>query len=330
MKKPIRYTLIIAAVVLLTLLIPVTYVTFFLPNVGPAPELSIELTQERIERGSYLANHVMMCTDCHALRDFTKFAGPIKEGTLGAGGEVFDRDNIGLPGRFVAPNLTPAALGDWTDGELFRAITSGVSRDGKALFPIMPYPSYSQMDEEDIFSVIAYLRTLEPVEFERPPSEYDFPVNLLINTMPVKPDLRPAPRRSDLVDYGRYLVNAASCADCHTRIEKGRFVGKPMAGGNEFAMPGGGVLRAANITPHETGIGNWTKEQFIGRFKQYADSAYVPHTVEPGQFQTMMPWLMYAGMEEEDLGAIYEYLRTLEPANNEVIMFSPAEIVTKP
>ena len=325
MKKTVFYISVILGVLLLILTGFISYVKFGLPNVGPAPDITIELTEEKIDRGRYLANHVMLCMDCHAVRDFSLYAGPLKPGTKGAGGEVFDRDNMGLPGSFVAPNLTPAALGDWTDGEIFRAITSGVSKDGTSLFPIMPYPNYSQLAEEDIHAVIAYLRTLEPIEYERPPSEYDFPVNILINTMPVKPNLQPKPKREDIIDYGRYLVTAAACADCHTRIEKGSFVGDMLAGGNEFKLPDGSIVRSANITPHETGIGNWTKEQFITRFKVYADTAYVPRRVEPGQFQTMMPWLMYAEMDEEDLGAIYEYLRTVQPAENRIELFSASQ-----
>lgn len=323
MNRLIRYLLYIIGILVVTIAFIVGYITFFLPNIGPAPDLKIEITEERVERGKYLANHVMLCMDCHAVRDFTLFAGPLKPGTKGVGGELFDRDNIGVPGSFTAPNVTPAALGNWTDGEIFRAITSGVSKDGSALFPIMPYPNYSQLDEEDIYAVIAYLRSLEPVEFERPPSEYDFPVNLLINTMPMKANMQPKPDKSDVVDYGRYLVTAAACSDCHTRMENGRFVGEPFAGGNEYPMPGG-TVRSANITPHETGIGSWTKEQFITRFKIYADTTYVPHQVQPGQFQTMMPWLMYAEMKEEDLAAIYDYLRTIPAGENRLELFSPA------
>ncbi|MCC5942502.1 MAG: cytochrome C [Balneolaceae bacterium] len=319
-----RYILYILGIFVVMIAVIVSYLSFFLPNVGPAPDITIELTEERVQRGEYLANYVMLCTDCHAVRDFNQFAGPLKPGTLGAGGELFDRENVGIPGSMVAPNLTPAALADWTDGEIFRAITSGVSKDGSALFPIMPYPNYSQLDKEDIYAVIAYLRTLEPVEFERPPSEYDFPVNLLINTMPMKPNMQTKPPKSDVINYGRYLVTAAACNDCHTRIERGEFVGEPFAGGNTFVMQGGGVVTSANITPHQTGIGNWTKEQFVTRFKMYADTSYVPHEVKPGQFQTIMPWIMYGGMDEEDLGAIYEYLRTLEPVDNLVEIFTPA------
>ncbi len=323
MNRLLRYILYIIAILVVTVASIAGYILFFLPNTGPPPDISIEITEERVERGKYLANHVMLCMDCHAVRDFSLFSGPPFPETVGAGGEVFDQE-IGLPGSFTSKNLTPAALGDWTDGEIFRAITSGVSRDGSALFPIMPYQHYSQLDEEDIYAVIAYLRTLDPVENEIAPSKADFPVSILINTMPVKPNMQPRPEKHDVINYGRYLITAAACTDCHTLMVRGEYVGEPYAGGNEFPMPGGSIVRAANLTPHETGIGNWTKDEFVARFKIYADSAYVHQHVQPGHFQTYMPWTMYAGMDEDDLGAIYEYLRTIAPVDNRVQLFTPA------
>lgn len=323
MKKGLRYLLYLAGILLLLIISLVGYVTMALPNVGPAPDLTVEITDERIERGKYLANHVMLCMDCHAVRDFSLYAGPPTPGTLGGGGDVFDQ-NMGFPGRFVSRNLTPTSLIDWTDGEIFRAITSGVSRDGTALFPVMPYPHYSQLDEQDIHAVIAYLRTLEPVENELESSKADFPVNIIINTMPVKSDLKKRPAKENVIKYGRYMITAAACTDCHTRMEGGKYVGAPYAGGNEFLFPDGSVVCASNITPHETtGIGSWTKEMFVARFKMYADSTYLPRKILPGELQTLMPWQMYGGMSEEDLGAIYEYLRTVPAVENIVVRFTP-------
>ncbi len=322
MKKSFRYILYLCTILLVMILCVVIYLTMFLPNVGPPPDIQVEMSPENIERGNYLANHVMLCMDCHAERDFTLYAGPPRPGTLGTGGEVFDQ-SIGLPGRFVSPNLTPFALGEWTDGEIYRAVTSGVSRDGRALFPIMPYPNYSQLDDEDIYAVIAYLRSLEPVEKEIEPSKADFPVSLLMNTMPVKPSPQKRPDPDDIIPYGRYLITAAACSDCHTRMERGAFVGEPYAGGNEYLLPGGAIVRSVNITPHETGIGLWSKEQFISRFKAHADTLFTPHLVEPGKFQTIMPWQMYAGMSEDDLAAIYAYLMSLPAVENKVEVFTP-------
>lgn len=324
MKKGIKYLSVIFIILLVAIGSVITYIKIALPNVGPAPDITVDITDEKVEHGKYLANHVMLCMDCHAVRDFSLFAGPPIPETLGAGGEEFNRE-MGLPGRFIAPNLTPAALGDWTDGEIFRAIVSGVSKDGSALFPIMPYPHYSTLDEEDIYSVIAYLRTLEPVQYDLPDREIDFPVNIIINTIPMKPELTTKPSKDNIIDYGRYVITAAACMDCHTLIEKGEFVGEPYAGGNEFPLPDGSVARSANLTPHESGIGSWTKEQFVARFKAYSkENGYEYQKVSPGQFQTYMPWPMYAEMKTEDLEAIYAYLRTIPPVENNIELFTPA------
>lgn len=301
----------------------VAYISVALPNVGPAPEMKVEITEERVERGEYLAWHVLSCMECHAVRDFTKFAGPPIPATVGAGGERFDH-SIGLPGVFISPNITPHGIGDWTDGELFRLITSGVKKDGNPIFPIMPFPNYGKMDPEDINSVIAYLRTLDPIVSDHPKSKADFPLNLIMRTIPEKPNLSPMPPKSDAVAYGMYLVNAAACADCHTKYQGGSMIGEPLAGGREFTLHDGSVLRSSNITPHETGLKNWDKEMFVTKFKGYQDSIYSPPTVDPGQFQTIMPWLMYADMTEEDLEAIYTYLMSVEPVDNEVERFESA------
>lgn len=302
-----------------------TYVKTMLPNVGPAPELKVAMTPENIERGKYLANHVNVCMDCHSTRDWSTFAGPLVSGTEGKGGEVFD-EKLGFPGRFVAPNITPAGIKDWTDGEIFRAITCGVNKDGRALFPVMPHPNFGRMDEQDIQAVIAYIRSLKPIENKVEASVANFPMNFILNTIPKKAEFSKMPAKSDQVAYGKYLVNAASCNDCHTKQDKGKFVGEPFAGGFEFKFPDGSIVSSMNITPDPTGIGSWDKATFISRFKMYADSGYVPQKIKAGEFQTVMPWTMYAGMTTEDLEAIFAYLKTLKPAQNTVERFKAASL----
>ena len=323
MKTIFRYFLYTAALIAVLISVVLFYIKTQLPNVGSAPDISVEATPERIARGHYLANHVMLCMDCHAERDWSLFTAPPKPGTLGAGGDVFDQ-TMGFPGRFVARNITPAGIGDWTDGEIYRAITTGVSRDGHAFFPVMPYLLYGQLDDEDIYSVIAYVRSLEPVYNDLEESAPDFPMSLILNTIPQKgsPSLRPP--KTEVLAYGKYMATASGCIDCHTNYVGGKQVGAPFAGGREFAFPDGSILRTSNITPHPTGIGLWSRDMFVQRFKTYADSAYVPHQVEPGEFQTIMPWMMYAGMEKEDLEAIYGYLKSLDPVDNLVERFTKA------
>lgn len=323
MKKLLRIAGILMLVLILAVAAAATYVKTALPDVGDAPALSIERTPQRIERGKYLANHVTVCMDCHSSRDWSLFSAPLAPGNFGGGGEVFSRE-LGFPGVFYARNITPYGIGEWTDGELFRAITSGQSKDGHALFPIMPYLNYGQLDREDIYSLIAYIRGLAPVKHDIKPAEADFPVNILINTMPAKPSFTQRPAETDVVNYGRYMATAAGCVECHSMREKGTKVeGSDYGGGMEFIMPNG-ITTSANITPDKTnGIGYWTADAFVKRFKAYADSSYKPHKVGPREMNTAMPWMMYAGMEEADLRAIFAYLQTVKPLSNRVVKFKP-------
>ena len=321
-SKLLRILIIIVVIILVGIGGLLAYVKTALPKVNAAPDLKVEATPERIERGKYLANHVMLCMDCHSTRDWTIFSGPPVPGTEGMGGEVFDQ-KLGFPGRYVAPNITPAGLKDWTDGEIFRAITAGVSKDGRPLFPIMPHPNFGQLDQEDIKSVIAYIRTLTPIENVTELSTSDFPMNFIIHTIPKNPTFSTIPSADDKVAYGKYLATAASCIECHTKFDKGEFVGAPFEGGREFPFPDGTILRSANITPHATGIGTWSEDMFVLKFKQYADSLYQPQKIAAGQFQSIMPWTMYAHMTEQDIRAIYAYLQTVTPSENNVVKFTP-------
>ncbi len=318
-----RIFLIILIVVAIFMASSISYVKFGLPDVGDAPEITIEITPERIERGDYIANKVALCMDCHATRDWSLLAGPPKPGTEGAGGERFDQ-NMGFPGVFYSRNITPYRLKDWSDGEIFRAITTGVSKDGSALFPVMPYSNYRNLDREDIYSVIAYLRSLEPIENTTAGSIPDFPMNIIINTIPQEANLQPIPDKSNRVEYGNYLLTMASCSDCHTPFVQGEPIeGMYMAGGHEFKMPWG-IVRPANLTPDmETGIGTWTEEQFVSRFNLYEDSSYVVPRVDEGDFITAMPWMMYSGMEDDDLKAIFAYLQSIPPNSNQVTKWTP-------
>jgi mono/diheme cytochrome c family protein len=127
------------------------------------------------------------------------------------------------------------------------------------------------------------------------------------------------------------MINAAGCADCHTPMEKGEAIeGMEFAGGMEFRIPPG-TVRAMNITPDsESGIGSWTEEMFVQRFRAYTDSVYVDKPLGPTEFNSIMPWRMYAGMTDQDLRAIYAYLmHDVKPVRNAVERFTPAPEVQK-
>lgn len=323
MKRTIKGIAYGVVIVIAAAIILITYLFTAFPKVAPPEDIQVQVTEASVERGKYLAYHVMMCADCHSSRDFSKFSGPPHPGTEFVGGDVFDQA-MGFPGRFVSANITPFGVGDWTDGELFRLITEGVTKDGNAIFPVMPYHLFGKLAREDVESVIAYIRTLDPVETDHPTSKADFPFNLILRTMPQAAELVQKPDTTNRVAYGEYIFTAAACADCHTNFENGKPVGPLAGGGREFQFPDGSTVRSANLTPHETGIQHYTREGFINLFKRYTDSAYTLPDVGPGEFQTLMPWYMYAGMTETDLGAIYDYLQTLEPYDHAVERFTPA------
>jgi mono/diheme cytochrome c family protein len=323
MRKAFRVILLILSGVIVLAGGLIFYVKAALPNVGAPQDLSIQLTPGRITRGEYLANHVAACTDCHSQRDWNIYAGPLKPGTFGAGGEKFGKE-IGFPGTLYSSNITPYALGSWTDGELFRAVTTGVNKNGKALFPLMAYHSFGRMDPEDIMSVIAYVRTLPSVKSDIPARQLDFPLSFLVNTFPAAANPEKKPDSNNIMAYGRYLTTMADCVECHSKVNKGsRVKGSEFGGGRTFDFPNGTVATSANITPDkETGIGSWDRSLFIHKFRQYADSSYHPKQIGADDFNTPMPWLAYSRMQEKDLAAIYAYLQTVKPLHNPIKTFS--------
>jgi mono/diheme cytochrome c family protein len=191
----------------------------------------------------------------------------------------------------------------------------------------MPYLYYGLLDTEDIYSVMSYIRTLKPVRYDPPFSSPDFPMNIILHLIPKPAHPSKSPSPSDSLNYGKYLVLAGSCIECHTQADKkGKLVeGMSFAGGREFQMPWG-IVRSANLTPDaETGIGDYTPLMFINRFKAYDPAIHNIATVKKGGFNSIMPWTMFAGMTNSDLSSIYRYLHSLKPIRNEVFRFTPVK-----
>jgi mono/diheme cytochrome c family protein len=300
------------------------YLMFAFPKAPPVRTVTFDASPDKLARGQYLADHVVGCTTCHTQRDWTKFSGPIKPERLGAGDESF---GLGAAGTLYSKNITPAAIGSWSDGELLRAVTQGVSKDGTPLFPLMPYPHFGAMSEDDVHAVLAYIRTLKAIDGAVRPRQLNFPLNLIVRTIPGPNTYGTRPPATDKVAYGKYLTSAALCSDCHTPIDDR---GTPLpnmdfAGGMEFRETGY-LVRSANITPDaDTGIGSWSEQQFIDKFKAF-DGVEQPVLGAKDRMQnTVMPLTAYAGMTREDLSAIYAYLRTLKPVTHRVDKFPDAK-----
>lgn len=309
-----------AALLVAVLAAAAGYVLAAEPDLRPPAAEKIEPTPERLERGRYLAVHVLSCFDCHTERDWSRYGGP-NVGPMGAGGHCFTPED-GFPGTICSPNITPdreTGIGTWTDGEILRAIREGVDRHGNALYPRMPYLEYRHLSDEDSHSVVAYLRSIPAVRQPMPETRITFPASFFIKRLP-KPLDGPVPKpdEKDRIVYGRYLAEISGCKSCHTPVNRRQEPIEELAfsGGHEFTGPFG-TVRASNLTFHETGMGARTREEFIGIFKAFSDVEAVAVPIDPRD-NTVMPWFALAGMSEADLGAIYDYLRTVPAIENRV------------
>lgn len=281
-----------------------------------------------VERGEYLAWHVSSCMDCHTPRDAE---GALDTSMPFAGNPAFldvapEDDTMGLA---TTPNLTPSGpLGDIDDAELERRITEGTRTDGDPLHPLMPYWVFANMTDADIAAIIAYLRTLDPIEstipdpqvpFTPPPGPADpIPEGMIPDTtLPESdPDYETARR-------GRYLAGMASgCIECHTQPVDPPEPGVPIEldqlfiGGREFpaaqlmlpSPPFPENIYTSNITPHADGIEGWTPAQMVTALKEGTD-------IDGEGLCPPMPFGMpvYGGMTDADAEAIGVYLTTIAP-----------------
>jgi hypothetical protein len=270
-----------------------------------------ETTPGRLARGRYLVNSVMGCTDCHSEHDWKAPGAPSLQAKLGAG-QIFPA--LGLPGNIVAPNLTPDAetgAGNWSDDQLARAIREGIGHDGRALFPLMPYAAYRVVSDEDLASIVVYLRSLPPVRNALPKTAIVFPVKYLIRSVP-RPLTAPVPSpdQSTPAKRGEYLVRIAACANCHTPQHRGEpNMALAFAGGFEFQGPLPTVT-SVNITPDPSGISYYDENLFL--------QALRTGKVGTRELNAVMPWIVYRDMTDEDLKAIFAYLRTVPAIHHRV------------
>ncbi|MDJ0926039.1 MAG: cytochrome C [Gammaproteobacteria bacterium] len=306
-----------ALLVLGVLAVGGVYLYYFVilpPNI-PATDLDVEITPARVTRGEYLANAVFGCMYCHSERDWELFGAPPKPGTLGKGGEVFDQ-RVGISGVLISPNITPTGIGDWTDGEVYRAVVNGLHPDGYAYFPIMPFDVYLHLETEDVYSIIAYLRTLDPL-----PGEYRgrrlTPLMEFIANSRVLPADPWDVDHSDPVSRGEYITIIAGCRFCHTPANERMQPYENMRFGGGLGMIANGrKVYSANISADpETGIGSWSVDDFVARFRAY-ENVVIP--VSEIGYQTQHAWTEYAKLTDTDLADIYAYIMAQPPVRNEV------------
>jgi len=260
-----------------------------------------------IERGRYLAYGPAHCAACHGAPAYEKDLLRGAEIPL-SGGRRFD---LGLLGEVVAPNITAdpvAGIGAVSDEALVRSLRYGVSHSGRPLLPFMPF---AELADRDLQAIVSFLRTAPPVADIAEPSDLSWVGSFAVNVI-LKPQAPQASPPSEILPersarYGRYLAHTvANCHGCHTRRSKltGAFVGPPFAGGMKFEESGATYV-TPNLTPVADGLlESVDEQQFVERFRARAQTP----TRSP------MPWAAFGRMTDDDLGAIYRYLKTLPPS----------------
>jgi len=318
------------SVLLIVLLGAFLIIRYTKPGIPPLAKITINHKDSTLfNRGKYLATTVAICTDCHSQRDPNYFSWPVVEGQEGSGGPFLSRKaGYDFPGESFTPNITPANIGKWSDAELYRTITTGIKPDGSTLYHAMPFWAFANADPEDIKAIIVYLRTLKPINNQTAGiTKVDLLPSLRSRLISRKADPVYLKNLKTAIDSGKYLVNIASCTDCHTPNKWADFKNEDLylSGGVEFPMPTGGFVHSANLTPDESGLGVWSEDAFLAKFKSYRDSGAI-FKVEPNKLNSIMPWFAYSNMTDQDLKSIYAYLMSLKPVYNPVVKFTLEKI----
>lgn len=312
MKKALKITGLTVGV--LVLIIGLAIVWF---QLKPLPTyevvdsgLKVEVTPQRVHTGALISAN--LCAVCHMTDD----------GTL-SGRQIEDVDGLG---KIYSANITRHkvyGIGEYTDGELFYLLRTGVKRDGHLVLPMMF--SSVQMSDEDLFSLIAFLRSDDPAV---QPSGNIIPrykqtflskmlFNLALKPLPWSGQPVAAPDKNNRLAYGEYLVKGRHmCYECHSGSFETNAPLNPensvryLGGGSEFRdIRTGEVIKIPNITPDpEHGIGDYSLEAFITAVKYGKNNE--------GRM-LRFPMMPFAGVDSSDITAIFQYLQTVPPLGAE-------------
>lgn len=252
-------------------------------HTNPVPVVTAEQSPEMIARGAYLVTAFPGCAGCHSSNPAAER--PILDGQPFA--------EIAALADIYAPNLTPGGpLKDWSDGEIIRAIREGVDRDGHALF-LMPSAEYRHVSDQDVRAIVAYLRSQQPVTKDGTPRKLTFLGTMLVgavrfplsNQEPIQNVTDPP--RGPTAEYGQHLADIGGCRTCH-----------------------GPALDAENIPqgpppgPNLRVVKGWTDEQFLRAMREGVDPS-------GKRLSEQMPWRQYGRGTDDDLRALYAYLKLL-------------------
>jgi mono/diheme cytochrome c family protein len=261
------------------------YYQVYGPRSVPVPSTTVVATPQQVARGAHLS--LTVCAPCYGT-----------DGQLPmSGGRDIATDSPLPIGTLVPPNLTPAGpLQSWSDGEIMRAIRDGVQQNGRTL--LMPTQNLRNLSDEDVTAIIAYLRSQPAMQNETTPTNISPVLAFFFGTglagqVHYPPVTAPvdAPPKAPTAEYGAYIVSYNDCRSCH--------------GADLNGSTGGGLAPPA---PNARAIvAGWTREQFIQAMRTGVDPS--GHTIQPP-----MPWKAIGRMDDEELTALYTYLRSLQVA----------------
>lgn len=273
--------------------------------------LSVNITPERVAAGQKIAN--VLCVECH----------------MGSDGKLSGKFIQDLPKEFgviYSKNITQSkskGIGNWTDGELYYLLRTGVGKDGKYIPPYMvKFPNAS---DEDLFNLIAFLRSDKPVvqasSMEPQESEPSLLTKFLclvaFKPLPLKEEIIPAPDTTNALAWGKYLTTGVyQCYECHSADFKTNNPLEPekserfFGGGNKLLQMDGTPIYSPNITFHETGIASYTEEGFMNTLR---------NGKKPDGTQLKYPMLPHTLLTDGELKAMYAYLKSIPQINNKVV-----------
>ncbi len=273
----------------------------------PHVDVRVEATPERVARGKKLAS--LLCAECHKNPTTGMLTGKLMSDAPPEMGEIHSR------------NITRSkehGIGEWTDGELVALLRTGIARDGRYTPPWMA--KLPHMSDEDLYSIVAFLRSDDPMvqASEEPslPCKPTLLIKVLTHTvwrpLPFPTAAQSAPAKTDKVAYGRYLVtHALECYACHSADFKTMNIDEPerspgyLGGDNLLVGLSREQVYSANITPDaEFGIGAWTEAQLKRALRDgiRPDNTLVRYPMEPMR-----------DLDDDDVAAIYAYLKQVRP-----------------
>jgi mono/diheme cytochrome c family protein len=255
--------------------------------------------QTPVERGAYLVNTIMTCQNCHTPKGPT---GDVADRAL-SGGLSWDEP----PFKVTASNITPdpeTGIGKWSDADIKKVLRTGERPNGVHVAAVMPSGFYGILTPADIDAIVAYLRTLKPINNKVPDPIYKMSLPLQVFPGAEKPQTD----FSDPVKRGFYLATIGHCMECHTPFGKAGvdFSGSFGKGGRKFPGPWG-ESTSRNITSHKTaGIGGWSDADIKRAITQGVRK-------DGTKLKPPMGYGYYAKMTDADLDAVVAYLRTVPP-----------------